>query len=424
MKIKNKLKEFILSKIVDDNDQKIGLELETFYYNENLDRIQVNTVEDFSALQFLDEIRKRNTESSYSLEPGGQLEWASKPCKDLWSIELEFKKHQEIEDEILNQNSINKLQVSVDPLHDASSIDLIKAPKYEIMANHLKKKGKLSNWMMRNTTSVQVNIDYTSEDDANQMAYIADNIQPIYSIVFSNSPFINGQLARERNFRWEIWENTDPNRCGSLFNHGIKNMNTFIDDYIDWLLGQPSMYTVNQEGHYSEFHGTILESIDESDDIFNQIDIILHQSFTNVRFKPFLEIRSPDRPLKNNEISPGAFISGILTSPTAREKMLKMILEWSDSDKFKLIESAFSLSYSNPGPKGKMIGYYIEKISDIALEGLDERSKLYKIKNEKSILEDFLNNVISFGPKTIQLQNEFKKSGMSVESFIKEMLIY
>ena len=201
-------------------------------------------------------------------------------------------------------------------------------------------------------------------------------------------------------------------------------MNTFIDDYIDWLLGQPSMYTVNQEGHYSKFHGTILESIDESDDIFNQIDIILHQSFTNVRFKPFLEIRSPDRPLKNNEISPGAFISGILTSPTAREKMLKMILEWSDSDKFKLIESAFSLSYSNPGPKGKMIGYYIEKISEIALEGLDERSRLYKIKNEKYMLEDFLNNVISFGPKTIQLQNEFKKSGMSVESFIKEMLIY
>ena len=38
-------------------------------------------------------------------------------------------------------------------------------PKYEIMANHLKKKGKLSNWMMRNTTRVQVNIDYTSEDD-------------------------------------------------------------------------------------------------------------------------------------------------------------------------------------------------------------------------------------------------------------------
>ena len=128
--------------------------------------------------------------------------------------------------------------------------------------------------------------------------------------------------------------------------------------------------------------------------------------------------------MKNNEISPGVFISGILVSPTAREKMLKMILEWSDSDKFKLIESAFSLSYSNRGPKGKMIGYYIEEISEIALEGLDERSKLYNIENEKSILEDFLNNVISFGPKTIQLQNEFKKSGMSVESFVKEMLIY
>jgi len=55
---------------------------------------------------------------------------------------------------------------------------------------------------------------------------------------------------------------------------------------------------------------------------------------------------------------------------------------------------------------------------------IEDNSKLYKIKNEKSMLEDFLNNVISFGPKTIQLQNEFKKSGMSVENFVKEMLIY
>ena len=76
----------------------------------------------------------------------------------------------------------------------------------------------------------------------------------------------------------------------------------------------------------------------------------------------------------------------------------------------------------------------IRKLKKIPLEYVDLRStKFYdyfdeklsnKIKNEKSILEDFLNNVISFGPKTIQLQNEFKKSGMSVESFIKEMLIY
>ena len=53
MKIKNKLKEFILSKIVDGNNRKIGLELETFYYDNNLKRIQVNTIEDFSELFLL-----------------------------------------------------------------------------------------------------------------------------------------------------------------------------------------------------------------------------------------------------------------------------------------------------------------------------------------------------------------------------------
>ena len=48
-------------------------------------------------------------------------------------------------------------------------------------------------WMMRNTTSIQINIDYTSEVDANQMGFIADAIQPFFSILFSNAPFIKGK---------------------------------------------------------------------------------------------------------------------------------------------------------------------------------------------------------------------------------------
>lgn len=424
MQINKKIKEFILKEIVQEKNKKIGIEIETFYTDNKLNRISVSPNKKYSALEFFDEIKKKDNNSSYSLEPGGQLEWASSPKKNLWDIHSEYQIHQKIEKEILIQNNLNKLQVSVDPLNGADSIDLISAPKYQLMANYLKQKGHLSHWMMRNTTSVQVNIDYSSENDANQMAFIADNIQPLYSILFSNAPFINGKMAGDRNLRWEIWENTDPDRCGSLFTHGLNNINTYLDDYIAWFLGQPSMYRVDSNGNYFEFNGTILDSIDKSDNISNQINVLLHQSFTNVRFKSFLEIRSPDRPIKGYEISSTAFMAGILTSPSAKDKTIQMIMDWSDSDKSTLIESAFSLSYSNPGPKGKMIGYYLEKIAEIAIEGLDERSRILGIKNERSLLEELLIEILSKGPKTIQLQNNFKKSGLSLKHFIKNILTY
>ena len=424
MQINTEIKEFILKEIFKEKNKKIGIEIETFYTDNKLNRISVSPNKKYSALKFFDEIKKKNNNSSYSLEPGGQLEWASSPNKNLWDIHSEYQIHQKIEKEILIQNNLNKLQVSVDPLNDARSIDLINAPKYQLMANYLKQKGHLSHWMMRNTTSVQVNIDYSSENDANQMAFIADNIQPLYSILFSNAPFINGKMAGDRNLRWEIWENTDPDRCGSLFTHGLNKINTYLDDYIAWLLGQPSMYRVDSNGNYFEFNGTILDSIDKSDNISNQINVLLHQSFTNVRFKSFLEIRSPDRPIKGYEISSTAFMAGILTSPSAKDKTIQMIMDWSDSDKSTLLESAFSLSYSNPGPKGKMIGYYLEKIAEIAIEGLDERSRILGIKNERSLLEELLIEILSKGPKTIQLQNNFKKSGLSLKRFIKNILTY
>ncbi|GIT74575.1 MAG: hypothetical protein Ct9H300mP29_5690 [Candidatus Neomarinimicrobiota bacterium] len=52
-----------------------------------------------------------------------------------------------------------------------SDVDLIKVNKYQLMHNLFTKTGALGPWMMRNTTSIQLNIDITSEQDANEMAF-------------------------------------------------------------------------------------------------------------------------------------------------------------------------------------------------------------------------------------------------------------
>ena len=95
--------EKVKSKILSSNhisERKIGVEIESFYYQgSDFLRIPVNYGKRYSALDLLSDISeeagKNNELYSYSLEPGGQLEWASSPQISLWSIEQEYSKHVE-----------------------------------------------------------------------------------------------------------------------------------------------------------------------------------------------------------------------------------------------------------------------------------------------------------------------------------------
>ena len=84
MNIAEQIKSKILSIDPNINTRKIGVEIESFYYDDNeLSRLPVNSMSRYSASDLLNDITietKKNKEKySYSLEPGGQLEWASSP---------------------------------------------------------------------------------------------------------------------------------------------------------------------------------------------------------------------------------------------------------------------------------------------------------------------------------------------------------
>ena len=72
--------------------------------------------------------------------------------------------------------------------------------------------GTYGRWMMRNTTSVQVNIDILSKEDGEQMAFLSDCISPFASLLFANASFINTDPIGKDNFRHKIWSNTDNTR--------------------------------------------------------------------------------------------------------------------------------------------------------------------------------------------------------------------
>ncbi len=424
MNIHKEIKSKILSATTKAEERKIGVEIESFYYSDiKLSRIPVNDIGQYSASDLLNNIEylklKNNDNYSYSLEPGGQLEWASSPLISLWEIEHEYEKHLKHQHQLCKKNNIYTAYFSVDPISLPHEIELIDSKKYLLMNDMFKKTGNLGQWMMRNTTSLQLNIDFLNEKDANEMTFIADVIQPLISILFSNAPFKNGELVKDENIRWIIWNDTDPSRCKTLFDHNITSPINLVDKYVDWLLSRNTIFLENPENTYTFLDGNLEKMIK-----FDLSDRLIYSSFrqifTHVRLKTVLEVRSCDRQQKGDEIVPAAFLAGLLTSVDARNTLLDEILSWTNKDRVTLSQSANSVNFSSDGPKNKSVGFWIEYLCQLSLDGLDERSKIYNIKNERTLIESKIKNLVSLGTKTKQIQDEYVKSKQSVKRFIAE----
>ena len=89
MNIQDRVKSVILSKVVEPKNRRIGMEEECIIYTSAYRRLPVNPCKEFSAYElliFMNENTHNN--GSYTLEPGGQLEWSSPPYNNLNVIAL------------------------------------------------------------------------------------------------------------------------------------------------------------------------------------------------------------------------------------------------------------------------------------------------------------------------------------------------
>ncbi len=89
-------------------------------------------------------------------------------------------------------------------------------------------------------------------------------------------------------------------------------------------------------------------------------------------------------------------------------------------DRKKLIKTAHNLSLNQLGPENKSIGDWLEFWAELSLKGLNEREKIFEIKNERPLVQSFLKDVLARGPKTIQTQNMFQKTNASLHDFLRQ----
>ncbi len=395
------------------------MEVECLLYDHDFQRIPVNKGDRFSASDLLEKVNNPAKPFFYSLEPGGQLEWASAPLLNLHELKTQFLEHLKHETSLIKEHQLCRLDLSMEPLYSPESIELIHLEKYRLMHHRFKETGSLGSWMMRNTASIQVNLDLLSEQDGAEMAFLVDVFQPFCSLLFANSPFKDGIPAGQNNFRYQVWAETDPSRCGYLVDHGIRSPEGLLDRYSEWVLTVPAIFGVEQ-GKVYFFQGNLGEYLASLPRLDEQAILsALHQVFTHVRFKKVLEARGADRPPAGFEMAPVAFWVGILNEGETRDKALELAHSFTEEERFQFNQQTFTLDLSLTGPRGRTMGSWLEEVLELALMGLDERSQNLNLKNERIHLEPYLNQFFQSGFMSLQAQKAYIRQGDSLINYLR-----
>ena len=264
--------------------------------------------------------------ATITLEPGGQLELSGAPLRSLLDTERELKEHVDELTEISRVLGLAWSGVGFYPFGQPDDAPRMPKPRYDILEARLRKAGQWGIHMMRQTATVQANLDFSDEIDAMRKWRAALMLQPIVVAMFANSPIVDGCLTGDSSFRARVWLDTDDARC--RLPDSLLDIEPRLDDYIDWTLDVPMLF-IHRDEQYLDCRGRTFK--DYIRDGFREHratigDYALHLStvFPDVRLKQFLEVRAADMGSLDSVTALSAFHTGLLYDERALEQTLEI----------------------------------------------------------------------------------------------------
>lgn len=250
-----------------------------------------------------------------SLEPGGQVEWSSRPHSDLTALAASLAEHEEAMTRVAEELGIRWLPEGVDPELPVDEMVWMPKARYKIMRSFLGERGGLAHRMMTQTASIQCAFDYTDDEDWKRKFLVAATLAPVATALFANSSRVDGGDSGFRSFRQHIWSDTDPARCGLpdvVFDPGFD-----IEAWLDHVIHVPAIFRYRSRGLVPAGgvpFGTLMRL--EGCDAVRSQDWEMHAStiFTDVRSYTYLEVRSADAQPVGECMRVPAFWTGLLYS--------------------------------------------------------------------------------------------------------------
>jgi glutamate--cysteine ligase len=270
--------------------------------------------------------------ASVSLEPAGQLELSGAPLRTLHETKQELESHFEQVRAACEGLDVGFALFGFHPLARRDAMPWMPKGRYGIMRRYMPLVGSLGLDMMTRTCTVQVNLDYASEQDMRRKLRTSLLLQPLATALFANSPFTEGRPNGFLSYRAHVWTDTDNRRAGIpqvMFEDGFG-----FERYAAWLIEQVPMYFVYRDGGYidvagqsfADFIAGRLPSLAGVTASIGDFSDHLTTAFTDVRLKRFLEMRGADAGRPDMMVAQSALWVGLLyddAALTAVEALLR-----------------------------------------------------------------------------------------------------
>lgn len=328
-------------------------------------------------------------DASVSLEPAGQLELSGAPVATLHDTCKEAATHLKEVRSVAEPMGVGFLGMGFQPKWPRDAMPWMPKGRYKIMREYMPKVGTLGLDMMTRTSTVQVNLDVSSEADMVKKFRVSLALQPIATALFADSPFTEGRPNGYQSYRSHIWTDTDNDRTGLVdfvFDDGFG-----WERYVDYLLDVP-MYFVYRNGRYIDASGQSFR--DYMDAKLPALpgqrptlkDWADHSTtaFPEVRLKRYLEMRGADSGPWNRICALSAFWVGLLYDDAALDAAWDLVKDFTLAERHALRDGVPRHAFKLPFRNGTVLDLS-RRALEISAHGLQRRAQRNAQGNDESI---------------------------------------
>jgi glutamate--cysteine ligase len=157
--------------------------------------------------------------SRLTFEPGGQLELSGPAHPGLREALAAMAADTAAARAALAPLGVALVGTGLDP--GGARDRVLDAPRYRAMEEYFDTRWPAGRTMMRNTASVQVNLDLGEGEEVANRWRRAHDLGPLLVAAFANSPFdADGRVTGWCSTRFAVWEGIDPSRTGAAYLEG------------------------------------------------------------------------------------------------------------------------------------------------------------------------------------------------------------
>lgn len=313
-----------------------------------------------------------------TLEPGGQVELSGAPYATLHESRDEMDTHVREMATVADAMGLAVLGVGIQPVSPLDAIEWVPKERYRVMRGYMERVGTRGHRMMKQTATVQVNIDYADERDAMRKLRVGTALAPILNAMFANSSISDGGPNGLLSYRGWIWFDTDRDRCGLL--PFVFERDASFARYVEWALDVP-MYFLLRGGRYRTEHmgmpfRRFLEAGWEGERAtLDDWQLHLTTLFPEVRLKGYIEFRSADSQPPERMLALPALVKGVFYEEDCLEAAFDLVRRWSVEDCRRLYEAVVRTGLA-ARQRGVEVRELACELVDIAEEGLRRQGVL------------------------------------------------